>query len=149
VLGVYANYASVENAVDVLKEAGFRNTDISVLFPDKPGSKRFAQDKGTRALGSQRRPGTHQFDFAGASPPQRRRRGNMNPITKPLTVSAACAIAAAALLLRATRALANPARAATGDQTGRQTPTSPRRSWPNPSSTMDGRPWPPAPPGWE
>ena len=49
VLGVYANYASVESGVDVLKEAGFRNTDISVLFPDKAGSKHFAHDKGTRA----------------------------------------------------------------------------------------------------
>jgi Protein of unknown function (DUF3341) len=49
VLGVYANYASVENAVDILKEAGFRNTDISVLFPEKAGSKHFARDKGTRA----------------------------------------------------------------------------------------------------
>jgi hypothetical protein len=39
----------VENAVDVLKEAGFRNTDISVLFPEKAGSKSFAHDKGTRA----------------------------------------------------------------------------------------------------
>jgi hypothetical protein len=42
------NYSSVENAVDVLKEAGFRNTDISVLFPQKAGSKEFAHDKGTR-----------------------------------------------------------------------------------------------------
>jgi hypothetical protein len=49
VLGVFADYASVENAVDILKEAGFRNTDISVLFPDKAGSKRFARDKGTQA----------------------------------------------------------------------------------------------------
>ena len=49
VLGVYANYASVETAVDVLKEAGFRNTDISVLFPDRAGSTHFAHDKGTRA----------------------------------------------------------------------------------------------------
>ena len=49
VLGVYANYASVENAVDVFKAAGFRNTDISVLFPDKAGSEHFARDKGTRA----------------------------------------------------------------------------------------------------
>ncbi len=48
VLGVYANYASVETAVDVLKETGFRNTDISVLFPDKAGTKHFAHDKGTR-----------------------------------------------------------------------------------------------------
>jgi len=39
VLGFYPNYSSVENAVDVLKEAGFRNTDISVLFPEKVVSK--------------------------------------------------------------------------------------------------------------
>jgi hypothetical protein len=31
---------------------------------------------------------------------------------------------------------------------GRQTPTGPRRYWPNPSSTVGGRPWPPAPPHW-
>ncbi|MBI2818281.1 MAG: DUF3341 domain-containing protein [Acidobacteria bacterium] len=49
VLGVYPNYFSVEKAVDILKEAGFRNTDISVLFPEKAGSKSFAHDKGTRA----------------------------------------------------------------------------------------------------
>ena len=48
-LGIYPDYASVEKAVDVLKEAKFRNTDISVLFPDKAGSKHFARDKGTRA----------------------------------------------------------------------------------------------------
>jgi hypothetical protein len=49
VLGIYADYSSVENAVDVLKEAGFRNTDISVLFPEKVVSKDFAHHKGTRA----------------------------------------------------------------------------------------------------
>ena len=49
VLGIYADYAGVENAVDVLKEAGFRSADISVLFPEKAGSKHFARDKGTRA----------------------------------------------------------------------------------------------------
>jgi hypothetical protein len=49
VLGIYKDYASVENAVDVLKEGGFRNTDISVIFPQKAGSKQFAHDKGTRA----------------------------------------------------------------------------------------------------
>ena len=47
-LGIYPNYASVETAVDALKAAGFRNTDISVLFPEKAGSKHFARDKGTR-----------------------------------------------------------------------------------------------------
>jgi len=49
VLGIYPTYSSVESAVDVLKGAGFRNTDISVLFPEKAGSKGFARDKGTRA----------------------------------------------------------------------------------------------------
>jgi hypothetical protein len=49
VLGIYPNYASVENGVDVLKEAGFRNTDISVLFPEKVVSKDFAHKKGTKA----------------------------------------------------------------------------------------------------
>lgn len=49
VLGVYPNYSSVENAVDVLKSSGFRNTDISVLFPEAAGSAHFAHKKGTRA----------------------------------------------------------------------------------------------------
>jgi hypothetical protein len=73
----------------------------------------------------------------------------MNPLAMPFTFPAARAIAAAALLLRATRALANPARPTTGDETGRQRPTGPSRHWPNPSSTEGGRPWPPAPPRWE
>ncbi len=30
VFGIYRDYAGVENAVDTLKSAGFRNTDISV-----------------------------------------------------------------------------------------------------------------------
>ena len=49
VLGIYSNYATVENGVDVLKEVGFRNTDISVLFPEKIVSKNFALKKGTKA----------------------------------------------------------------------------------------------------
>jgi hypothetical protein len=49
VLAIYPNYAAVENGVDVLKEAGFRNTDISVLFPEKIASKDFARKKGTEA----------------------------------------------------------------------------------------------------
>ena len=49
VLGIYPSYSSVENGVDVLKEAGFRNTDISVLFPEKVVSKGFAHKKHTKA----------------------------------------------------------------------------------------------------
>jgi hypothetical protein len=49
VFGIYPNYAGVETGVDSLREAGFRNTDISVLFPENVGSKDFAHKKGTKA----------------------------------------------------------------------------------------------------
>jgi hypothetical protein len=49
VLGIYPEYASVERAVDLLKEDGFESKTISVLFPEKAGSKQFAQEKGTHA----------------------------------------------------------------------------------------------------
>jgi len=47
--GIYPNRAQVENAVDALKLAGFRNTDISVLFPANVGTKDFATEKHTKA----------------------------------------------------------------------------------------------------
>ena len=40
--GIYHDRASVEMAVDRLKAAGYRNTDISVLFPQNTGTKDFA-----------------------------------------------------------------------------------------------------------
>jgi len=49
VFGIYPTLASVESGVDALKKGGFRNTDISVLFPDNTGSKDFAHEKGTKA----------------------------------------------------------------------------------------------------
>jgi hypothetical protein len=49
VFGIYPNYAGVESGVDTLKAAGFRNTDISVLFPENTGSKDFAHEKSTKA----------------------------------------------------------------------------------------------------
>ena len=49
VFGIYPTYASVESGVDALKSAGFRNTDISVLFPENVGSKDFAHKKNTKA----------------------------------------------------------------------------------------------------
>jgi hypothetical protein len=49
VFGIYRDYAGVENAVDTLKSAGFRNTDISVLFPENVGTKDFAVKKETKA----------------------------------------------------------------------------------------------------
>ena len=49
VFGIYPSYEAVERAVDALKSSGFRNTDISVLFPENLGTKDFAHAKGTKA----------------------------------------------------------------------------------------------------
>ncbi len=49
VFGIYRTYAEVEQGVDALKSAGFRNTDISVLMPENVGTKDFAHEKGTKA----------------------------------------------------------------------------------------------------
>lgn len=49
VYGIYPNELSVESAVEALKEAGFRNTDISVLFADNRSNKDFAHEKNTKA----------------------------------------------------------------------------------------------------
>jgi hypothetical protein len=49
VFGIYPTQASVENGVDALKAARFRNTDISVLFPGNVGTKDFAHEKNTKA----------------------------------------------------------------------------------------------------
>ena len=49
VFGIYPTYSSVEHGVQALKDAGFRNTDISVLFPENEGSKDFAHEKDTKA----------------------------------------------------------------------------------------------------
>jgi hypothetical protein len=49
VFGIYPNRMAVEEAVDSLRNAGFRNTDISVLFPENAGTKDFAHEKNTKA----------------------------------------------------------------------------------------------------
>ena len=49
VFGLYPNHSSAENGVETLKQAGFRNTDISVLFPENVGSKDFGHEKGSKA----------------------------------------------------------------------------------------------------
>ena len=49
VFGIYSDRARLENAVDALKLAGYRNTDISVLFPENQGTKDFAHEKHTKA----------------------------------------------------------------------------------------------------
>ena len=50
VFGIYPNRTVVDRAVDDLKAAGFKNTDISVLFPETTGTKDFAHEKNTKAL---------------------------------------------------------------------------------------------------
>src|SRR5437868_10469347 len=47
--GIFTDRVSVENAVDALKADGYRNTDISVLFPENQGTKDFAHEKHTKA----------------------------------------------------------------------------------------------------
>jgi hypothetical protein len=49
VVGVYTSYGAVERAVDILRDTGFRSTDISVLFPASVGSRDFAYQKNTKA----------------------------------------------------------------------------------------------------
>ena len=49
VYGIYKTRDMVEHAVQELKDAGFRNTDISVLFPESGGTKEFAIEKETKA----------------------------------------------------------------------------------------------------
>ena len=49
VYAIYPNYQSVEVGVDALRSAGFRNTDISVLFSENVGSKDLAYAKATKA----------------------------------------------------------------------------------------------------
>src|SRR5438105_10535688 len=49
VFGIYRNQAGVERGVEALKSEGFRNTDISVLFPQNEGTKDFAHERGTKA----------------------------------------------------------------------------------------------------
>lgn len=48
VYGIYSSRTGVEGAVDRLKGAGFRNTDISVLFPHNQGNKEFAVKNETK-----------------------------------------------------------------------------------------------------
>jgi hypothetical protein len=48
VFGIYRNRDGVEEAVDALRRADFRNTDISVLFSENLGTKDFAHEKHTK-----------------------------------------------------------------------------------------------------
>jgi hypothetical protein len=47
--GIYSDQEAVAEGVEALKRAGFRNVDISVLFPQNAGSKDLAHEKHTKA----------------------------------------------------------------------------------------------------
>ena len=49
VFGLYRDESAVNAGVDGLRAAGYRNTDISVQFPDNRGTKDFAHEKNTKA----------------------------------------------------------------------------------------------------
>jgi hypothetical protein len=49
VFGIYPHEASVEGGVNALRTAGFSNSDISVLLPNKEATTDFAHVKGTKA----------------------------------------------------------------------------------------------------
>jgi len=49
VFGIYQTRDDVSAAVDALRATGFRNTDISALFPANEGTKDFAHEKNTKA----------------------------------------------------------------------------------------------------
>jgi hypothetical protein len=49
VFGIFRDRAQLEDAVDKLRTAGFRNSDISALFPDTVGTREFAHEKNTKA----------------------------------------------------------------------------------------------------
>jgi hypothetical protein len=46
---IAASLGQAEQIVNRLKHAGFSNSDISALFPDKEGTRDFAHEKGTKA----------------------------------------------------------------------------------------------------
>jgi Protein of unknown function (DUF3341) len=49
VFGIYQTRGDAEYALDALRAEGFRNTDVSVLFPENKGTKDFAVEKNTKA----------------------------------------------------------------------------------------------------
>lgn len=49
VFGIFNTREAAEEAVDALRRASFRNTDISALLPDNVGTKDFAVEKNTKA----------------------------------------------------------------------------------------------------
>jgi len=49
VFGIYSSELNAGEAVDRLRQAGFRNTDVSILYSDNVGNKDLAHEKNTKA----------------------------------------------------------------------------------------------------
>lgn len=47
--GIYPSMSALHTGVEALKAAGFRQTDISVLYSDRSGTKEFAHEAHTKA----------------------------------------------------------------------------------------------------
>src|SRR6476660_7734913 len=47
--GIFSTRTDVERTVDALRAEGFRNTDISVLYPLNAGTKDFAHEEASKA----------------------------------------------------------------------------------------------------
>jgi hypothetical protein len=50
VMGIYPDRTTVSDAINVLRKAGYRAADISILSSDNQGSKDFGHEKRTKAL---------------------------------------------------------------------------------------------------
>ncbi len=48
VFGIYPSHASVGHGVDALRTSGFRNSDISVLYPENSEPRELAQEKSNK-----------------------------------------------------------------------------------------------------
>ena len=49
VFGIYSSRSAVENAVTALRDAGFPQSDVSVLLPENLGNREIATQKNTKA----------------------------------------------------------------------------------------------------
>ena len=49
VFGIYSNELDTTEGIDQLKSAGFRNTDVSMLYSENAGNKDFAHEKSSKA----------------------------------------------------------------------------------------------------
>src|SRR6195256_1038532 len=49
VFGIYSSRSTVENTVLALKNAGFQQSDVSVLLPENLGNREIATEKNTKA----------------------------------------------------------------------------------------------------